>query len=331
MFGDSWRLLRDYFYDKNMHGVDWVAMFHKYRAFVDRCTHREELDDVFKHMAAELSALHVFVYGGEYRPVSEDKRVLEGAEVGSLCVDASRTEEGYTVEHMYEIDPHFPTIDDKFRVVPLSHQFLRRTGQRGLRPGDRIVAIDGVPVLAVPDLNYLLTGKVNRGVKVDVKRASGDSDVSSSVFTRAVSNRDCSDIKYASWEYRTRQKAVRLASEAGFSMGYIHMRSMSGAAAEDQFVRGYFRDFDKQGMIVDVRDNRGGSIDSWLLDVFSKKAWMFWQSRTANITNGGLGHDQLGAFMGAVVVLTNEQTASDGEGFSRGMKTLGLAKLVGTR
>jgi tricorn protease len=56
---------------------------------------------------------------------------------------------------------------------------------------------------------------------------------------------------------------------------------MSGASAEDQFVRGYFEDVDKIGFVVDVRDNRGGSIDSWLLDVFSKKAWMWWQSRCA--------------------------------------------------
>ena len=58
---------------------------------------------------------------------------------------------------------------------------------------------------------------------------------------------------------------------------------------------------------------------------------MFWQSRDANVTDGGLGWDQMGAFRGQVVVLTNEHTASDGEGFSRGVKTLGLGKIVGAR
>jgi len=80
-----------------------------------------------------------------------------------------------------------------------------------------------------------------------------------------------------------------------------------------------------------VRNNHGGNIDAWLLEVLQRKAWTFWESRKSNITNGGLGWDEQFAFMGSIVVLINEKTSSDGEGFSRGMKTLGLGVLVGRR
>jgi tricorn protease len=168
------------------------------------------------------------------------------------------------------------------------------------------------------------------------------------IITVPISGSAADDLRYTHWEYQTRVKAKELALQQNFKVGYIHMRSMSGATAENAFARGFFGDYDKQGLIIDVRNNHGGNIDSWLLDMLQRKAWMYWESRNANITNGGLGWDEQVrcntfrsalriltqpqfAFRGKIVVLINEHTASDGEGFSRGMKTLNLATLVGTR
>ncbi len=67
MFVDSWRLMRDYFYDRNMHGVDWAAMREKYLPLVDRVTTRAELNDAIAQMVGELSTLHIFVRGGDAR------------------------------------------------------------------------------------------------------------------------------------------------------------------------------------------------------------------------------------------------------------------------
>ena len=67
---------------------------------------------------------------------------------------------------------------------------------------------------------------------------------------------------YTSWEWTSRQHAKTLASEAGFTIGYAHIRSMSGAPAMNSFVRGFYPDFDKDALIIDVRNNRGGNIDS---------------------------------------------------------------------
>ena len=107
------------------------------------------------------------------------------------------------------------------------------------------------------------------------------------------------------------------------------MRDMVRNGA-DAFARNFFPDYDKQGLILDLRSNGGGNIDSWILDALQKKAWMFWGARTG-IRTGDLDWDEQFAFRGHVVVLINEHTASDAEGVSRGISELGLGRLVGKR
>jgi len=360
MYDDAWRLLRDYFYDANMHGVDWPAIHTRYRSMVKRCAKREELDDVLKQMAAELSALHVFVYGGEYGSPLHDNKVLDFVhEASSLGATLMRSAEwkGYVVTAIPERDPDFNLVDGKPKYSPLSNRTLQLTGQRGLEVGDVIVGVNGESVMRVPDIHMLLRGMKGRSVRLDVLRlASGNNDVKNEtrrrldddnktetpkeegialtpepVITVPISLDAADDLRYGAWEYKTRETAKQLAQDAGFSVGYIHLRSMSGPQDIDAFFRGFYPDYDKEALIMDVRHNRGGSIDSWLLDVLQRQAWMYWQSRTMNITTGGLGWDEQFAFRGHIVVLINEHTASDGEGFSRGVSELGLGKLIGKR
>jgi tricorn protease len=99
----------------------------------------------------------------------------------------------------------------------------------------------------------------------------------------------------------------------------------------DSFARDYFPDYDKDALILDVRHNNGGNIDSWILDILQKKSWMYWSGRTGTTKNGDMDWDEQFAFRGHIVVLIDEHTASDGEGVARGMSELGLGKLIGTR
>ena len=84
--------------------------------------------------------------------------------------------------------------------------------------------------------------------------------------------------------------------------------------------------FDRKGLIVDVRHNRGGNIDSWILEKLMRKAWFYWQGRVGDPT-----WNMQYAFRGHVIVLTDESTASDGEAFAEGFRRLGLGKVLGTR
>ncbi len=84
--------------------------------------------------------------------------------------------------------------------------------------------------------------------------------------------------------------------------------------------------FDRQGLILDLRNNHGGNIESWILSKLLRKAWFWWQPRV-----GSPYSNMQYAFRGHLVVLVNEETASDGEAFAEGVKRLGLGKVIGTR
>ena len=108
-------------------------------------------------------------------------------------------------------------------------------------------------------------------------------------------------------------------------IGYLHLRAM-GTDNIAEWAREFYPVFQRQGLIIDVRNNRGGNIDSWILGKLLRKAWFFWQPRVGNPT-----WNMQYAFRGHMVVLCNERTASDGEAFSEGFKRLGLGKVIGTR
>jgi len=340
MYNDAWRMLRDYFYDANMHGLDWSAVHARYLPLVQRCTKREDLDDVLSQMAAELSALHVFVYGGEYSsPFEGDEAVAALHEPASLGVTLERAPEwkGYRVTEVPERDPDFSVVGGSAVFCPLSDQSLSLTGQKGVQVGDVIVGINGESVLQAPDIYHMLRGMAGRSVRLEILRlASGGSDSEDAneastepVITTAISPSDAYNLRYHAWEWRTRQSAKRLAAEAGFSVGYVHLRAMD-RAAEHAFARDFFPDYDKQALILDVRHNDGGNIDSWILSFLQRKAWMFWKTRSG-YRSGDMDWDEQFAFRGHIVVLIDEHTGSDGEGVSRGMAELGLGRLIGKR
>ena len=130
------------------------------------------------------------------------------------------------------------------------------------------------------------------------------------------------DLRYDDWEY-TRRLAVE--RESDNQIGYVHLRAM-GAGNMAEFTREYYPVFNRAGLILDVRNNQGGNIDSWLLGRLMRKAWFYWQPR--------VGHPYWNmqfAFRGHMVVVVNEFTASDGEAFAEGFRRLGLGKVIGTR
>ena len=108
-------------------------------------------------------------------------------------------------------------------------------------------------------------------------------------------------------------------------IGYVHLRAM-GRHDMSQWQREFYPIFDRDGLIVDVRHNNGGNIDSWILEKLLRKAWFYWQPRVGNPT-----WNMQYAFRGHVVVICDEDTASDGEAFAEGFRRLGLGKVIGTR
>jgi tricorn protease len=309
LFADAWRLERDYFYDRKMHGVDWAAMKAKYLPLVDRVTDRAELNDVIAQMVAELSALHIFVYGGDQRRAPD--QVRQGG-LGALF-DRDEAAGGLRVKHIYRSDPDLP--DD---VAPLARPEV------AVAEGDVIVGVDDTPALQAQDIGALLRDKAGKQVLLQVKAGAGGAGTGEPrmVVVKPIGTEKENALRYGEWEYTRRLKVDEM---GGGRIGYVHLRAM-GPNDIEQWVREFYPVFNRQGLIIDVRHNRGGNIDSWLLSKLMRKAWFYWQGREGTPT-----WNMQYAFRGHMVVLCDEYTASDGEAFTEGFRRLGLGKAIGTR
>jgi tricorn protease len=309
-FVDAWRLERDYFYDPGMHGIDWRAMRDKYQPLADRVTDRRELNDVIAQMVGELSALHIYVRGGDARTAAEEAAVPSLGAV--LERDASAG--GYRIVHIYRTDPDIPE-----ELGPLAQPGMN------VADGDVLTAIDGIAVLSVADPALLLRNKAGRQVRVRIQpgasRGSREAEARDLIVTPVPQGRE-RELRYDEWEY-TRRLAVDSMTQN--RVGYVHLRAM-GPANIAEWTREYYPVFNRQGLIIDVRHNNGGNIDSWLLGKLLRRVWFWWQPRV-----GEPYANMPYAFRGKIVVLMNERTASDGEAFAEGFRRLGLGKLIGTR
>ncbi len=304
MFREAWRLERDYFYDPRMHGVDWPAMLEKYRPLSLRVTSRGELDDLLGQMVSELSALHTFVR-------SEPRKGDEDVEIASLGAELARDEAagGWKITHIYRSDPDLPADAGPLRAPGVD-----------VEDGDVIESVNGVSSLSTRDLGSLLRNQADKQVLLRVKDAR--TRKSRDVVVKPVSPKDAADLRYADWEY-SRRLAVEEKGKG--EIGYVHLRAMGGQDYTS-WARDFYPVFNRPGLIIDVRNNKGGNIESWILAKLLRKAWFWWQPRT-----GEPYSNMPYAFRGHLVVLVNESTASDGEAFAEGVKRLKLGPVLGSR
>jgi tricorn protease len=305
MFTDAWRMHRDYFYDKAMHGVDWKAALAKHLPLVERVTDRYELDDAIAYMVSEISALHTFVENDDMRKTPDE------IAVASLGASWTRDEArgGYRLEHVYQGDPDYPET-----LSPLQKPGV------GIHDGDVVLAVNGIPTLSVPDADALLRNQSGVQVLLRVQpTAPGEA------FSRIVIPIDAHaamSLRYADWELSRRK---RVDSAAANTIGYVHLRAM-GEKDIEQWARDYYPVLNRPGLILDLRHNQGGNIDSWLLSRLSRRDWMWWAPRNAKVTE-----NMQESFRAHLVVLVDAWTASDGETMANGVRHLKLGKLIGTR
>ncbi|WP_193210921.1 S41 family peptidase [Luteolibacter marinus] len=300
---ESWRMLRDYFYDPAMHGLDWPAVRDKYLPLVDRVSDRSDLGEVLHEMAGELSALHIYVRFGDLR---EGPEKIQPSSLGArLSRDAASG--GWRVDHLFTADPDYPE-----ETSPLAKPGVE------VHEGDVIMAINGRDLNGVEHPQQLLAEKAGQQVLLDVA-ANG---VRRQVLVRPLSPEAAANLRYAEWEYSRRMETERLGQGR---IGYVHLRNM-GPDSILEWARDYYPVFNRQGLIIDMRHNRGGNTDSWILSRLMRKAWFHWSAR-AGIPYSNMQY----AFRGHVTVLCNEWTSSDGEAFSEGFRRLGLGKVIGTR
>lgn len=302
MFGDAWRMHRDFLFDDKMRGVDWAKMRAKYAPLVERVTDRAELNDVLALLASEVGTLHSQVAPGDLR-----KAAPEGQAAGLGAVLA-RTADGYKIEHIYRSEPELPA-----ERAPLAQPDL------DVQEGDVITAVNGQPVLEARDISDLLLNQADKQVLLHVRR--GQQAARAMIVTPVAMDKQ-NNLRYSDWE-QERSERVQRASKG--SIGYLHLRAM-GQRDIAGFAREFYSNIERDGLIIDVRRNNGGNIDSWIIEKLLRKAWAFWsEPHSLPATN------MQQTFRGHLVVLIDELTYSDGETFAAGIKALKLAPLVGKR
>lgn len=300
MFHDAWLMHRQQFFDPNMRGVDWTAMKDKYAPLVTRVTDRRELNDILGQMMGELNALHSGVRGGD---VPSDPDAPSAAVLGA---ELTQTSNGVQITHIYRHDPEVPGA-----APPLA------------RPGvnaaelDTIETVNGIDVVTLEDVHRVLRNQGGKQVLLQLKRGRA---VHQTVVV-PIDSRQARSHRYADWVANNRDKV----EAADSSLGYLHLEAM-GSGDVSSFARDFYASDSKAGMVIDVRRNGGGNVDSWIIDRLIRKAWMFWSYRS-----GKPGTNMQNTFRGHLVVIADQGTYSDGETFTAAIKALDIAPVIGKR
>jgi tricorn protease len=184
--------------------------------------------------------------------------------------------------------------------------------------GDLILDINRHPVASLADVSQLLRNQSDQQVLLTLSRAGKQHQV-------IVYPVDLWQNRTFAWQDWAEQNQQQVRAQSHHQIGYIYLHAMIDKDVDD-FVREFYANIDKQGLIIDVRNNQGGNVDSWILDKLMRRAWMFWKAR-----HGSAYPNMQQAFRGHIAVLANQMTYSDGETFTAGVKALNLGPVIGMR
>jgi tricorn protease len=300
MFEQSWRALNDSFYDPRFHGANWTAVREKYRGLVKHCALREDLYTLISLMLGELNASHLGITGNLGVPDQET------ADPG-LIFERTFPGPGLKVAEVLHGGP---------------------ADQRGLklRAGDVVLAIDREPIDGKTDVAKLLNDKVGDAIDLTVTSNPADASAKRQVEVRGARRSAIASLMYERWITRNAQRVARLSKG---KLGYIHIPAMNEDGLA-RFVRALYSDnFDKEGIVLDVRYNGGGNTHDKILNYLNGKEHTVFAHR-----NGGSGL-VLNAFdrkwTRPLVLLINNRSYSDAEIFPHAFRTYGLGKLVGQK
>jgi tricorn protease len=300
IFHDAWLMHREQFFDPEMRGLDWETLREKYAPLARRTTDRRELNDVFGQMMGELNALHSQVRGGDV-PLDPD-----APEPAALGAKLSQTRDGVGIEHIYRYDRERPA-----QAPPLAKPGVNAA------VSDVISAINGIETPTLESVHRALRNQAGQQVLLQLQR--GREELKTVVVP--VGARDDASLRYTDWVSENRNTVEARDAD----LGYVHIRAM-GNGDVASFARDFYANTNKKGMVIDVRRNNGGNVDSWIIDRLLRKAWSFWTAR-----RGKPYTNMQNAFRGHLVVIADERTYSDGETFVAAIKKLDIAPVIGKR
>lgn len=303
IYNESWRQMRDFFYAKNMHGVDWDAVHEKYKVLIPHVNHRTDLTYVIGEMIGELSVGHAYSANGEHPQPARIPMGLLGARFEK---DAS----GYfKVSKIIE----GANWDDKTRS-PLTMPGVN------VKEGDYILAINGKSLKQTDHLFQELIGQAGKTVELEVN-TTPSTQGARKVLVKPLA--DESQLYYYNWV----QNNIRKVNEAtNGEVGYIHIPDM-GMPGLNEFVKHYYPQLGKKALIIDDRGNGGGNVSPMITERLMRTPHFF--TMHTNQTEGSVS--PVGTFLGPKVLLVNEYSASDGDLFPYRFKHNKLGPVIGHR
>ncbi len=302
IFNEAWRQMRDFFYDPNMHGVNWLAIKKKYEPLAAAVNYRSDLTYVIGEMIGELNVGHAYVGGG-------DRPSIKTVKLGLLGAKLSRDNSGfYKIDKILKGENWNPDVRSPLTEVGVD-----------VSTGDYILAVNGVSVKSVNNIYELLVNMADRQVELTVNKTPA---IEGSHKVIVVPVNDESGLYYYNWV----QENIRKVNEAtDGKVGYIHIPDM-GVEGLNEFVKYYYPQLTKKALIIDDRGNGGGNVSPMIIERLHRELVLMKMSRNTSQTPSPAGMQ-----VGPKVCLIDCYSASDGDLFPYQFKTLGIGKVIGMR
>ncbi len=304
IFDEAWRMEAEYFYDPNLHGLDWKAIRSRYEALLPYVTRREELNDLLIEMIGELQVGHNRLRGGDLAEQRPSHAGLLGADL--------RLENGtYRIGRIYRGDPW-----SAFVPAPLAAPGL------DVAEGDEILAIDGRALDAGVNIHAALDGTLERQTTLTLGRQKGGVRVEHTVVVVPIAREQEQQLRRWAWIEHNREYVDR---RSGGRVAYVYLPDTADQGFTF-FNRMYFAQAGKDALIIDDRRNSGGQAANYVLDVLGRKLLAGWKDR-----DGLTFQTPGGAIYGPKVMLIDQDAGSGGDFLPYGFRRLGLGKLIGAR
>jgi len=304
IFHEVWRRYRDWFYVENMHGYDWEALRAQYATWLPHVAHRSDLNYVISEMVSELTVQHAYVEGGDFQIPPRPRVALPGAR---FTLD--RASGKYRIARIFD-----GQNEEEIYRAPLTEIGVE------VSAGEYVLAIDGEALRPDEDPYRLLRHKADRPVRLTVNRTPAMEGARTVTFNPVTTEEP---LIYLNWVEGNRKRVHEL---SGGRVGYLHIPDMGGPGLRE-FIKGYYAQIRKEGLIVDVRANGGGNVSRMLIERLRRKVMGLNYSRTSDVP----GTYPDGAFAGPMAAILDERSASDGDIFPYMFREAGLGPLIGRR
>jgi tricorn protease len=304
IFDEVWRRFRDFFYVENMHGYDWKALRDRYRPLLEHVAHRSDLNYVIGEMVAELNVSHAYIAGGDWETPDRPDVALPGA-IFELDASSDR----------YRIAEIFAGHNEEPRYrAPLTEIGV------DARVGNYVLAIDGEELAGSDNPYRVLRHRADRPVRLTLNEAPTFDGAREVTYTPVTEERS---LRYLA-EVEANREVVSEMTDG--RVGYLHVPDM-GAQGIQEFVKWFYGQIRKEGLIIDVRGNGGGNVSQMLIERLGRRVLGTRFARTFDTP--GTYPDT--AFHGHMVCILDEDSASDGDIFPYRFREAGLGPLIGKR